>query len=463
LAAVSYDPTSNRVNTPGFAYDAAGNQTRVLRGDGSWQRFQYDAGGRLANVKNDNGLVLAVYTYGTRNRRLITQDGESGWNLRTYYAWDGEDVIAEYTESNASPLVPQWAKSYVFFYDRLLATLQPGAGSEYVQYDHPDRLGTRLITNATDTTVQEQVTLPFGTALDAESTGVLKKRFTSYDRGSTTGLDYAINRHYDSQQGRFTQVDPIGMDSASLIDPQSLNMYTYCGNDPINRVDPDGQFWGKLFRGLLKIFKIFNKIIKIIAIAAVVALGVALIATGLGAIAFAKIAFLVAKALFGVLKFISTAISAVAGKLAAIFKFAAFGFSEGGLKAGLSGLGILQSLGAIEKEFAKRRSRRRRGRKEIERRRVEAIMRELKAIMDAVNEQTKKILCKAQGERNCKIQWSIDMGKAEEQYYRTLGSCSTPWCTWYAGREFERAKARIGDEEGKCLFEANDKCGTKWP
>jgi RHS repeat-associated protein len=463
LAAVSYDVTSNRINTPGFAYDAAGNQTRVLRSDGSWQRFQYDAGGRLANVKNDNGLVLAVYTYGTRNRRLITQDGESGWNLRTYYAWDGEDVVAEYTESNASPFAPQWSKSYVFLYDRLLATLQPGAGSEYVQYDHPDRLGTSLISNASDTNVQEQVTLPFGTALDAESTGVLKKRFTSYDRGSTTGLDYAINRHYDPQQGRFTQVDPIGMDSASLVDPQSFNMYAYCGNDPINRVDPDGQFWGKLFKGLLKIFKIFNKIIKIIAIAAVVALGVALAATGLGAIAFAKIAFLVAKVLFGVLKFISTAISAIAGKIAGIFKFAAFAFAEGGTKAGLSGLGLLQALGAIEKQIAKRQSRQRKRRREIERKRIEIILKDAKAIMDALTEQARKLLCKTQGERNCQIQWSIDMGKAEEQNDRTLGGCSTPWCVWYANKEYERAKARIGDEEGKCLFELNDKCGTRWP
>ena len=57
-------------------------------------------------------------------------------------------------------------------------------------------------------------------------------------------------------------------------------------------------------------------------------MGVALAATGLGAVAFAKIALLVAKALFGILKFISMAISAIVGKVAAIFKFAAFALSE---------------------------------------------------------------------------------------------------------------------------------------
>jgi len=85
----------------------------------------------------------------------------------------------------------------------LLSTLTPnGAGAEFVQYHHPDRLGTRLVTNAQDSTYFEQVSLPFGTALDSESTGSTNRRFTSYDRSSATGLDYANNRHYDSQQGR---------------------------------------------------------------------------------------------------------------------------------------------------------------------------------------------------------------------------------------------------------------------
>jgi RHS repeat-associated protein len=84
-------------------------------------------------------------------------------------------------------------------------------------------------------------------------------------------LDYAINRHYDSQQGRFTQVDPIGINASSLDNPQSLNLYAYCGNDPVNHVDPSGLFWGKLFRAIGKISKVFNKIVKWALIALAVA------------------------------------------------------------------------------------------------------------------------------------------------------------------------------------------------
>ncbi|MBX5479304.1 MAG: RHS repeat-associated core domain-containing protein, partial [Pyrinomonas methylaliphatogenes] len=134
--------------------------------------------------------------------------------------------------------------------------MQPsGGGSERVEYHHPDRLGTRLVTSSQDGSYYEQVTLPYGIALDAESTGASNRRFTSYDRSAVTGLDYAINRHYDPLQGRFTQVDPTGMKSVDLTDPQTLNLYAYCANDPINQIDPDGLFFKKLFGWIGKALK----------------------------------------------------------------------------------------------------------------------------------------------------------------------------------------------------------------
>src|SRR5207237_5345387 len=125
-------------------------------------------------------------------------------------------------------------------------------GGESIQFHHPDRLGTRLVTDPSSGTSFEQVTLPFGTALDTESSGQTNRRFTSYDRSTTTKLDYAVNRHYDPQQGRFTQVDPAGMKATNLMSPQTLNLYAYCTNDPANRTDPDGLFsWFKALLGFL--------------------------------------------------------------------------------------------------------------------------------------------------------------------------------------------------------------------
>ena len=219
-AALSYNSPSNRINSPGFEYDAAGHQTRALSPDGqSWLRFEYDAANRLVYVKNDSGTVLQSFTYGATNARLISRDGQ---NNLTYYAWAGSEVVAEYTELASQPNVVKWTKSYISAGGRLVSTATLNGTSETIEHHHSDRLGTRIVTNPQTGGYFEQETLPFGTALNAESSGSTNRRFTSYDRSNITGLDYAVNRHYDSSQSRFTQVDPIGMAAASLANPQSL-------------------------------------------------------------------------------------------------------------------------------------------------------------------------------------------------------------------------------------------------
>jgi RHS repeat-associated protein len=256
---LAYEPTNNHITTANFVYDAAGNQTQVVRTDGTIEKLRYDAAGRLVQVltpvPNQPDRVMETTTYGAGSQRLIVQVGDS--SSRTYYAWSSDEVIAEYIDSASSTL--QWTKSYIYLGARLLATMQPVQNStiDTVEYHHPDRLGTRLITNPSNNYVVEQATLPFGVAFDAESANVstTNRRFTSYERSAQTGLDYAINRHYDAVQGRFTQVDPIGAGASNLADPQSLNMYAYCGNDPINRTDVNGLFWGWL-KGLAK--RVYN-------------------------------------------------------------------------------------------------------------------------------------------------------------------------------------------------------------
>ena len=250
---VDYNSANNRITNSGWGYDAAGNQTRVQVGAG-WQRYQYDAANRLVKVKaDDNVTVLANYTYGPTNKRLVAEEGA----VRTYYVGEGGATIAEFWESGGST-TPAWSKSYVYLGARLLSTVAPGG---VVQHHHPDRLGTRLVTNPSNGSSFEQVHLPFGTALASESTGATNRRFTSYDRSATTGLDYAVNRHYDAQQGRFTQVDPAGMKATKLEAPQTLNLYAYCDNDPVNRTDPNG----------LGFFSFLKKVFRIVALVVLVA------------------------------------------------------------------------------------------------------------------------------------------------------------------------------------------------
>jgi RHS repeat-associated protein len=66
---------------------------------------------------------------------------------------------------------------------------------------------------------------------------------TQKERDNETGLDYFLARYYSSPQGRFTGVDPL-MGSGKPEVPQSLNRYSYCINNPLLFIDPDGLIWG---------------------------------------------------------------------------------------------------------------------------------------------------------------------------------------------------------------------------
>jgi RHS repeat-associated protein len=80
---------------------------------------------------------------------------------------------------------------------------------------------------------------------------------TSKERDVEIGLDYFLARYYSSTQGRFTSPDEFdggaqqmvnfaGKASANpmfysdLTQPQSLNKYQYCFNNPLRYVDPSG-------------------------------------------------------------------------------------------------------------------------------------------------------------------------------------------------------------------------------
>jgi RHS repeat-associated protein len=56
---------------------------------------------------------------------------------------------------------------------------------------------------------------------------------------SSTGLYKFGTRYDDPTLGRWTQQDPVG---GSLGDLNAANRYTYAGDDPINMVDPSGNF-----------------------------------------------------------------------------------------------------------------------------------------------------------------------------------------------------------------------------
>ena len=76
-------------------------------------------------------------------------------------------------------------------------------------------------------------------------------RYRGYYFDTETGLYYLKSRYYDPQTGRF-----ISLDDISFADPDTingLNLYAYCCNNPVMRVDPNGNEALSIFAGVLAI------------------------------------------------------------------------------------------------------------------------------------------------------------------------------------------------------------------
>ncbi|HEX5081228.1 MAG TPA: RHS repeat-associated core domain-containing protein, partial [Blastocatellia bacterium] len=192
------------VNGTLFGYDASGNVT-----DDGTREYTYDAENRSVGVRVKLNGLSESYGYDAANHRVKKVVGA----VVTHYIWEGDQVIAEYERGGNTP-------------------------ANGTRYYHQDRLSTRVITDGSGVVKGTTDHLPFGEEIGFTNESE-KHKFTTYERDGI-GLDYAVNRHYASQLGRFNQADPLGMGASSLTDPQSLNMYSYVKNDPVNYVDPSG-------------------------------------------------------------------------------------------------------------------------------------------------------------------------------------------------------------------------------
>jgi RHS repeat-associated protein len=226
-----FNTSNNRIN--GGSYDNGGN----LLNDGL-HTYTYDGENKISKV---DGVLAYVYDgEGQRVRKLV------GENRRFVYGIAGE-LISEFDGSTGS-----LQKEYIYGADGLVATIEPNAvnsnGTRYLVSDH---LGSpRVITNSAAGVVSRHDYKPFGEELSAgvggRTAGMgfgivdgVRQKFTSYERDSESGLDFAGARFYSSGQGRFTSVDPL-MASAVTGNPQTFNRYTYVLNSPLTLTDPTG-------------------------------------------------------------------------------------------------------------------------------------------------------------------------------------------------------------------------------
>jgi|GEM_PF-2548622 len=103
-----------------------------------------------------------------------------------------------------------------------------------------------------DTIIARYDFLPFGEEIDASIGGrsgagyvsdTTRQKFTGHERDSESGLDFAQARYCSSPTGRFMSPDPIFMSDSRSLDPQGINLYAYCRNNPLIYIDPTGEYF----------------------------------------------------------------------------------------------------------------------------------------------------------------------------------------------------------------------------
>ena len=105
------------------------------------------------------------------------------------------------------------------------------------------------LTNASGAVTRSYAYDAFGNEKNPDENDANPFRYCGECWDSETGTYYLRARYYDPAIGRFTQQDTISYiyrklpGERQLIDPLSLNLYTYCANAPILYCDLSGNFW----------------------------------------------------------------------------------------------------------------------------------------------------------------------------------------------------------------------------
>ncbi|TYQ15992.1 UNVERIFIED_CONTAM: RHS repeat-associated protein [Acetivibrio alkalicellulosi] len=244
LQSITTSVGGNTVLTDSFTYtyDNNGNQTHVRRASNNSVVSQntYNDLNQLIR-SNANGKIVEN-TYNGEGLRVTKSANDS----LTRYLYEYDKVVLEVNSSGQ-----QIARN--IYGTNLLMRQADGMTLYYMYNGHADvtaLIDTNGVIRATyyydafGNVMEEQYFTASGTPTLTPINNSIMYAGYQYDR--ETELYYLNARMYDPKIARFLQEDTY---RGSIHDPLSLNLYSYCANNPIRYYDPTGHYYVKVQDG----------------------------------------------------------------------------------------------------------------------------------------------------------------------------------------------------------------------
>lgn len=238
-----------------YAYDKAGNRIRKTDAQGETRylyneknqltaeespvdrkQFSYDRQGGIIEEKNAAGIRLFSYNSRHQQTRVETETGNVQENR-----YDAEGLRFELLENGRRT-------SFVYHNGELLqeegreeqgTSYHLGAGMEAFRrgqelsyYHRDEQLSTVFVTDGQGEIRNSYQYDAFGIPLETTEQLNNRIRYTGQQYDDVTGQYYLRARYYNPVAGRFMQED--------VYQGDGLNLYAYCGNNPVVYDDPSG-------------------------------------------------------------------------------------------------------------------------------------------------------------------------------------------------------------------------------
>ena len=214
---ITYDAIGNPLSDGRRTYTwENGRQLKSLNQNGTQVTYTYDGSGLRTGKTVGTGSATQSYSYIYNGDKLVEMTANGG-TLRFTYDTNGNPATVVY--NNATYY-------YVTNLQGDVIAILDGSRNSVAEYTYNAWGQVMSVTGSMATTLGQQNPL----------------RYRGYVYDTETGLYYVSSRYYDPEIGRFINADDVDLLGANG-DFASLNLFAYCGNNPVARVDSNGHFW----------------------------------------------------------------------------------------------------------------------------------------------------------------------------------------------------------------------------